>query len=153
VKRPTSRRRAGFGILENLLALTIVGVVVLGLSALLSGSGDRVRRDAMRLRLHHLAADVLAVLASRPRSELEALLPQVDQPRADILPAIVGAHPAVGLDLEPIVVGGKTVAVTCTATRSEPLPGRLQALTVAVDWSVDGRRMGSFSLFRIRRKS
>ena len=42
--------------------------------------------------------------------------------------------------------------VLCSAMRTEPLPGRLVAITVAVDWSVDGRRKGSFSLFRIRRK-
>lgn len=143
-------REPGFGLAEVAVAVALLAVSVLAIGALLSGSSFQVGHETLRYRLEHLCLDLLEVLKSQSRNDLERLVPPTGRPVPGIHSRLIGTHPLLtaygSVDQGP---WGR-LSITSRATLKEEAVG-LFSITVELEWRTPAGGSGQVRAGRIVR--
>ena len=146
-----TRRRAGTGLLAAVIAAGLLALGVMSLLTCFSGVVTQTANDELRLRMEHMALDLMELLKARTGPELEKLLPL-----GDTVPGLhqkfsakEGLEEAGKLDTHE----GQHLTVS-TRGRLEKLSDELVGLTLTVEWVLGANgRSGKIELARIVRRT
>lgn len=145
-----ARSRWAGGLLGAVIAAGLLSMGVVALGGTFSGVVAQTHNDGLRLRMQHVALDLMEVLKALTGPELEKLVP----PGRPVEDLHVKLGEKEGLDARGLDRhDGQPLAVTSRA-HLEVLSPELVGLTLEVGWTLGrDRRAGKIKLARIVRKT